>query len=78
MKIFQFSRQFMLPLLKIKYSGQKTERFLEFNVGRIGPRLTIGTTPIANKLFCYFCHLKVTYKISSKQQQQKTFCRIDS
>ena len=29
--------QFMLPLYQIKFSGQKTEKYLEFYVGRIGP-----------------------------------------
>ena len=37
MSNFQFSRQFTLPLKQIKKIGQKTENFLEFYVGRIGP-----------------------------------------
>ena len=37
MSIFLFLRKFMVPQLQIQYYGKKTEKFLEFYAGRIGP-----------------------------------------
>ena len=63
---FQFSMQFMLLLLQIKFSGQN---FLDYNVGRFGPRVAYPwyvRTVIHIKPL-----IKSSFKLTTQQQQQQ-------